>query len=182
MAAFSITRPSTQVPAAQTPARFGFGRPATPTEIAKLDIDVRPDGAGLPEGSGTSAQGRPIFVQKCGACHGNNGQGSLNDRLVDREPRDHRAFSQDNDARKTIGNYWPYATTLYDYIGRSMPFTEPGSLTPDEVYSVVAYLLTLNEIIGPDEVMDRHTLPKVVMPARDRFVPDDRRGGHEVKE
>ena len=169
-------------PAPAAPERFGFGRSATPDDIAKLDIDVRPDGAGLPDGSGTVAQGRAVYLQKCAACHGNNGQGGLNDRLVGREPREHRAFSQDDTTQKTIGNYWPYATTLYDYTARSMPFSQPGSLTPDEVYGVVAYLLYLNEIVGADAILNRETLPRVMMPAHDRFVIDDRRGGREVRD
>ena len=164
------------------PQRFGLGRPATPGEIAAVDRDVRPDGTGLPPGSGSVQQGEAIYAEKCVVCHGDRGEGGLNDRLVGREPRDHGAFSVDPGARKTIGNYWPYATTLFDYTWRSMPFTEPGTLRPDEVYALVAYLLYLNEIVDADAVMTRATLPDVAMPARDRFVMDDRRGGAEIRD
>jgi len=147
-----------------------------------VDTDVRPDGTGLPAGSGSVQQGEAIYAEKCVVCHGDRGEGGLNDRLVGREPRDHGAFSVDPEARKTVGNYWPYATTLFDYTWRSMPFTEPGTLRPDEVYALVAYLLYLNEIVDRDAVMTRETLPDVAMPARDRFVMDDRRGGAEIRD
>jgi cytochrome c len=166
---------------AQQPQTFGIGRTATPAEIAALDIDVRPDGAGLPPGQGTAAEGETIYAARCAACHGKTGKEGPSDALVGREPRDGAEFARDPQARRTIGNYWPYATTLFDYIRRAMPPTAPGSLKADEIYGVVAYVLALNEIIPRDAVMDAKSLPKVVMPARDRFVPDPRGGPDSVK-
>ena len=166
---------------AQQPAKFGIGREASPAEIAALDIDVRPDGAGLPSGHGTAAEGETIYAARCAACHGKTGQEGPSDVLVGREPRDGAAFARDPNVRRTIGNYWPYATTLFDYIRRAMPPNAPGSLKADEIYGVVAYLLVLNEIIPRDAVMDAKSLPKVIMPARDRFVPDPRGGPDSVK-
>jgi len=161
--------------------RFGIGRPATAEEIKKIDIDVRPDGAGLPEGKGTPFEGAKVYAAKCQSCHGPNGQGGSADRLVDRESGKNWDFATNAKLVKTVGNYWPYATTLYDYTNRAMPFAQPGTLTPDETYSLVAYILALNKIVPEDAVMNRATLPKVVMPSRDRFVVDNRKGGKVVK-
>jgi cytochrome c len=160
---------------------FGFGRPATPEEVRAWDIDVRPDGAGLPPGRGTVAQGAAIYAAKCAACHGAAGRNGPFGTLVGREPRAGFPFGRDPSLSLTIGNYWPYATTLYDYTYRAMPWTLPGSLEPEEVYALVAYLLFLNEIVPEDAVLDAATLPRVVMPARDRFVRDNRRGGSAVR-
>ena len=160
---------------------LGIGRAATPDEIAKVDIDVRPDGKGLPEGKGTAAEGAKVYAAKCQSCHGANGAGGSADRLVDRESGKNWDFATNAKLVKTVGNYWPYATTLYDYTYRAMPFMQPGTLTPDETYSLVAYILALNKIIPETAVMDRTTLPKVVMPSRDRFVIDNRKGGKIVK-
>jgi cytochrome c len=162
---------------------FGFGRHATPEEIAAWNIDVMPDGTGLPEGEGTVAEGAALYASACAACHGATGVEGPNDRLVGREPREGFPFGKDPrlSSMRTIGNYWPYATTLYDYINRAMPFDRPGSLDPDDVYSLVAYLLHENEIIAQGDVMNAATLPAVVMPARDRFVRDNRRGGPEIR-
>jgi mono/diheme cytochrome c family protein len=169
-------------PATPTPApRFGFGRPATADEIRAWDIDVRPDGAGLPPGRGTVAQGTAVYAARCAACHGPAGRNGPFDALVGREPRTGFPFGRDPSLVRTVGNYWPYATTLYDYIRRAMPWMQPGSLEPDEVYGLVAYLLFLNEIVREDAVTDAATLPKVVMPAHDRFVRDNRRGGREIR-
>ena len=159
---------------AQGPERFGIGRAATPAEIAALDIDIMPDGTGLPAGRGTSAEGAPIYASKCAACHGKTGKEGPNDILVGRDPRVGFPFSQDPKLPHTIGNYWPYATTVFDYVRRAMPPTAPGSLTDGEVYSLTAFLLHANELIGADAVMDRTTLPAVKMPAREHFVPDAR--------
>jgi mono/diheme cytochrome c family protein len=159
---------------AQSPARFGFGRPATPAEVAAIDIDIRPDGAGLPEGRGTSAEGAAIYASKCASCHGKTGKEGPNDVLVGREPRTGFPFSQDPKLPHTIGNYWPYATTVFDYVRRAMPPTAPGSLTDAEVFALTAFLLHANDLIPADAVMDRTTLPKVQMPARQYFLPDTR--------
>ena len=157
---------------APAPETFGFGRPAAPEEIARLDIDVMPDGTGLPPGRGTAADGARTWGRFCSGCHGPDGEGGTAAALVGRDPG----------ARPpTVGNYWPYSTTLYDYINRAMPRTAPGTLTPNQVYGLAAWILARNEIIAEDAVMNAETLPAVVMPARDRFVPDDRRGGPEVR-
>jgi len=163
------------------PARFGLGRPATADEIAAWDIAVRPDGKGLPPGSGRARDGVAIYASRCAGCHGVTGREGPADRLVGREPREGFPFGRDPALVRTIGNYWPYATTLYDYINRAMPANAPGSLAPDEVYSLVAYLLWRNEIIADTALIDARTLPRVVMPARNRFVIDDRRGGPELR-
>ncbi|GAB4003802.1 hypothetical protein GCM10028808_00130 [Spirosoma migulaei] len=157
------------------PASFGLGRPATQAEIARVDIDVRPDGKGLPPGEGKAAIGKVIFAAKCAACHGAGGIGGPNGSLVStNDPTRKRP-------EKTIGNYWPYATTVFDYIRRAMPFSQPGSLTNDEVYNLTAYLLNANGIIDEKTVINAQTLPKVVMPAHNLFVPDDRTGGPTIK-
>ena len=156
---------------ALAPARFGFGSEASEARIALWDIDVRPDGAGLPAGSGTVSEGQAVYMMHCVACHGPTGTEGPNDRLVDAEMWD--AYP----TTRTIGNYWPYATTLFDFIRKAMPQLTPGILTDDEVYAVIAYLLYLNEVVPEDAVMDAESLPAVVMPARDRFVVDDRTGG-----
>ena len=165
---------STKANPAKDPATFGIGRSATPAEIAALDIDVGPDGVGLPPGRGTSADGAPIFAARCASCHGKTGKEGPNDVLVGRIPGDAFPFAKDPRAPKTIGSYWPYATTVFDYIRRAMPPDKPGSLRDDEVYGLTAYLLSLNELIPADSVIDAASLPKVKMPAHDRFVPDSR--------
>lgn len=166
------------------PARYGFGRAATASEIQNVDIDVGPDGAGLPAGQGTAATGAPIFAATCARCHGPAGEGTpIAAALIGRIPGDSFVFATvpGNDRRKTVGSWWPWAPTLYDYINRAMPFDKPGTLAPDEVYSVVAYLLARNEIIGNDFVIDAKSLPAVKMPSRDRFVPDDREKSTRVR-
>lgn len=156
---------------AHAPDRFGFGAEASTDRVAMWDIDVRPDGEGLPPGSGSVAQGREVYNVQCIACHGPTGTEGPNDRLVDSEQWDLVPAS------RTVGNYWPYATTLYDYIRKAMPQLTPGVLTDDEVYAVIAYILWMNDIVPEDAVMDAESLPAVVMPARDKFVVDDRVGG-----
>lgn len=154
-----------------------IGRDATAEEIRAWDIDVMPDGTGLPPGSGTVAQGAVVYAQRCASCHGDRGQvGELppsGEVLVGREPW----FELGNPTPvgpRTVGNYWPYATTLFDYIRRAMPPEAPGSLGDGEVYSVAAWLLNENGIIAEDAVMDAQTLPAVRMPGLDLFVPDAR--------
>jgi cytochrome c len=154
--------------AAQTPAN-GLGRPATPEEIRNLGTAIAPDGGGLPEGSGTVAQGREVFAARCSRCHGDKAQGDVGPALVGGQgtlatPR----------PLKTVGSFWPYATTVWDYVNRAMPFDEPGLLKAPEVYAVVAYILNSNGIIPADSVMDARSLPKVRMPNRDGFVADPR--------
>ena len=166
----------------RAPARFSLGTPATREKLALVDIDANPAGAGLPAGEGTAAQGAPIFAQKCALCHGVKGEGAgPYPKLIGAEPRSGFPFGTDSKIPKTIGNYWPYATTVYDYVHRAMPFTAPGSLKPNEVYSLVAYLLAENEVIPRNAVMNAQTLPKVQMPARAHFVPDDRKGGQPFR-
>lgn len=154
---------------------FNFGRTATIEEIKAWDLDVSPDGTGLPEGNGTVGEGEILYASKCLFCHGVNGEGGINERLVSMAGEE---FPDENVACgfecRTIGNYWPYATTLYDYILRSMPMNAPGSLTNDEVYSISAYLLYLNGIISEDTQLNAENLKNVVMPARDKFINDDR--------
>lgn len=144
-----------------------FGRPATPDEIKLWDIDVGPDGKGLPAGSGKVAQGKQIFADNCAACHGDNGQGGIKDRLVGGQ-----GTLASNMPVKTVGSFWPYATTLFDYIHRAMPYPSPGSLSTDETYAVTAYILSLNGIVPADGKVDKESLPKINMPNRDGFVPD----------
>jgi S-disulfanyl-L-cysteine oxidoreductase SoxD len=176
--------------AAQSPPkRLGIGTPATTEQTAALDIDVRPDGSGLPAGSGTAREGAGVYAQKCAACHGANGEGGTADVLVGGVPKDSAPFGPEYerwrgnrpDVPFTIGNYWPYATTVFDYVRRAMPASAPGTLTADETYSLVAWLLAKNEIITESDTMNRETLPRVRMPAGSRFVPDNRKGGAEVK-
>ena len=160
---------------AGAPERFSFGSEASEARVALWDIDVRPDGEGLPAGHGAVAAGEAVYAAHCVACHGPTGMEGPYDVLVGAAPWE--AWP----GARTIGGYWPYATTLFDYIRRAMPQLAPGTLTADETYAVIAYILYLNGIVGDDAVMDAETLQAVVMPARDRFVADDRRGGPEVR-
>lgn len=150
--------------AAQSPQ---FGQPIAPADIVPWDISIAPDGAGLPPGRGTAAQGEAVYFAKCQACHGEKGAGRPNDTLVGGMG----SLAPGKAPVKTVGSYWPYATTLFDYIRRAMPFPESQSLTTDEVYAVSAYILNLNGIIGRDDVLDAQALPKVAMPNRDGFIP-----------
>ena len=142
-----------------------LGRPATPAEIAGWDISVGPDGAGLPPGSGTAVKGAAVYEQKCQACHGAKGAGQPNDRLVGGQGTLAGATPV-----RTIGSYWPYSSTVFDYVRRAMPYIQPQSLTNDEVYALAAYLLNLNGIIGENDELDARTLPKVKMPNQDNFI------------
>src|SRR6266852_4726812 len=154
--------------AAQSP-KYGVGRPATPEQIRDLGTAIAPDGSGLPEGSGTVAAGREVFAAKCARCHGEKAEGVVGPTLVGGQGTLATAKPL-----KTVGSFWPYATTVWDYINRAMHFNQPGLLKPPEVYALVAYILTLNGIIGNDQVMDAKSLPKVKMPNRDGFVADPR--------
>ncbi|WOJ92688.1 c-type cytochrome [Congregibacter variabilis] len=151
-------------------ARFGYGSPATAEQIAGWDIDVRPDGQGLPPGEGSVEDGEELYEEKCALCHGSfgesvggypalaGGDGSLTD------PR----------PKKTVGSYWRYTSTLWDYIHRAMPFTQPESLSDDEVYAITAYVLHLNDIVDYDFVLTRDNLTDVHLPNEDNFIPDQR--------
>jgi S-disulfanyl-L-cysteine oxidoreductase SoxD len=147
-----------------------LGRPASPEEIAAWDISIGPDGAGLPPGSGTPKQGEMVYAAKCLACHGEKGSGRPNDQLVGGIG----SLAGDQPPVKTVGSFWPYSTTLFDYVRRAMPLNAPTSLSDDEVYAVAAYILQLNGIIGDSDTMNAQTLPKVQMPNRDGFAPFSR--------
>ena len=159
----------------QTPRTFGFGRPAVSDDVTRLDIDVMPDGTGLPLGGGRhrfrrGAAPRSSLVP---------GATVLKGRAEPLRPS--RAVPPPRARPLTVGNYWPYATTLYNYTNRAMPRTSPGTLTPNQVYGLVAWILAKNKVIAEDAMMTAETLPAVLMPARNRFVPDDRRGGAELR-
>ncbi len=152
---------------------YGIGRAATDEEIRAWNIDVSPTGEGLPPGQGTAKQGAQVFAAKCAMCHGPTGTEGPKDRLVGGQ-----GTLTTGKPIKTIGSYWPYATTLYDFINRAMPFNAPGSLNPDEIYSVIAWLLFQNGIVKDDAVIDARTLPQVQMPNRNGFIPDPRPDVH----
>jgi cytochrome c len=154
--------------AAQSPT-YGLGRAAKPDEIKAWDLAISPDGKELPPGSGSSAEGARIYAASCAACHGKTGQEGPNDVLVGGQ-----GTLNTNKPVKTVGSYWPYATTVWDYINRAMPYNKPGSLTSGQVYAVTAYLLSLNGIIKEDAVMNAKTLPQVKMPNRNGFIGDPR--------
>ena len=150
--------------AAQSP---NLGKSISPEDLATWDISIGPDGAGLPPGSGTPKQGEEVFTMKCQACHNAKGAGQPNDRLVGGQG----TLAGDKPAVKTVGSYWPYATTLFDYIRRAMPLPQSKSLTNDEVYADAAYILNLNGVIGENDTLDAKSLPQVKMPNRDGFIP-----------
>jgi len=167
--AFACTMVFT-APASADDVRFDFGRTPTPQEIAAFDIDIAPDGKGLPAGHGTVKEGAKIFAAACAACHGEKGEvtamagGALaggNGTLATPKPL------------KTIGSYWPYATTLFDYIHRAMPFNAPQSLSNDELYAVTAYVLSLNGILEETASLEANTLAAIKMPNRNGFKPVD---------
>jgi cytochrome c len=161
--------------------KFGLGRSVDAVEIKAWDIDVRPDGKGLPVGSGNVQSGAKIYAKRCAACHGQNGEGGPFDALVGRIPDDAFPFGREPGATKTIGNYWPYATTVFDYINRAMPYDAPGSLQTNEVYALVAYLLYRNQIVSSDTELSEQNFAEIIMPSRSRFVPDNRQGGPEIR-
>lgn len=143
----------------------GLGTEATAEQIAAWDVSIAADGAGLPAGSGSATQGAAIYAIQCAACHGQEGSGKPNNRLVGGHG------TLDGPAPvKTVGSYWPYAPTVFDYIRRAMPYPYTASLTDEEVYSLTAYLLFLNGVIEQDDVMDAETLPKVQMPNAENFI------------
>lgn len=152
---------------------FGFGKKATQQDIEKY-FSIPPSGKGLPPGSGTGKAGAEIFASTCSACHGEKLEGNPavgvgGDKLIGG-----RGSLASATPIKTVESYWPYSTTLFDYIKRAMPFSQPGSLTDDQVYSLVGYILSQANIVKPTDVMSAQTLPKVAMPNKDGFIPDQR--------
>jgi S-disulfanyl-L-cysteine oxidoreductase SoxD len=151
-----------------------LGKPISAADLAPWDIDIEPDGAGLPAGSGTADQGASVFADQCSACHGEGGKGAAT--TTSGAPAAPPVVSDVkrngiDDTTLTIANYWPYATTLFDYIRRSMPWTSPRSLTDDQVYALTAYILAQNKLIDPRQAMNAQTLPQVQMPNRNGFIP-----------
>ena len=153
---------------AQSP-KYGVGRPPTAEELKAWDIAISPDGKELPEGRGTAVDGKPVYDRRCASCHGPTGKEGPNDQLVGGVGTLATAKPI-----KTVGSYWPYATTIWDYVNRAMPYDLPGTLTANEVYALTAFILHLNGISGERDVIDRTTLPKIHMPNRDGFMPDNR--------
>jgi S-disulfanyl-L-cysteine oxidoreductase SoxD len=149
--------------------QLGVGRTPTAEELKAIDIEVLPDGRGLPPGRGTAERGKTVYASRCVTCHGATGKEGPQDVLVGGQ-----GTLASAKPIKTVGSYWPYATTLWDYINRAMPFDHPGTLPPDDVYATTAYLLYINGIVGERDVMDAATLPRVQMPNRNGFVPDSR--------
>ena len=158
---FSVALIVTAAALSAQSAKYGVGRAASAEEIRGVGAIIAPDGGGLPEGSGTVAAGREVFAANCARCHGDKGQGDIGPQLVGGQGTLATAKPV-----KTVGSYWPYATTLWDYINRAMPFDKPGTLKPTEVYAAAAYVLNLNGIIETNQVVDAKTLPKVKMPDR----------------
>ena len=152
-------------------ASHDIGTPVTDQDLAAWNIDVAPDGRGLPAGSGDVATGAHLFAAKCAACHGAQGQGGLGDPLIGGQ-----GTLASAKPKRTVGSYWPYATTLFDYIRRAMPYNAPESLSADEVYAVSAFLLNQNGIVPANTRLDAASLPRVVMPNHDGFVADPRPG------
>jgi cytochrome c len=156
------------LPSQAAEIRYGFGHTPSAAEIAAFDIDIRPDGQGLPPGHGSVGEGAAIFASTCAACHGEKGD---NAKLAGNQLAGGIGTLASAKPVKTIGSYWPYATTVFDYIHRAMPYTAPQSLSDDQVYALTAYLLSVNGIVPADTVLDAQTLPKVKMPNRDGFTP-----------
>lgn len=167
--------PSEETGVPSVDGNFGLGRPATEEEIAAIDIDIMPDGTGLPEGRGTYQQGQELYAELCSVCHGDNLEGIK----VTGAPaliggRDTLATAS---PVKTVESYWPYASTLYDYIHRAMPMTEPGTLEPDQIYALSAYILGRGGIVAEDVEFDADSFRQIVMPNADGFIDDPRPGG-----
>jgi cytochrome c len=150
--------------------KHNLGRVPTSEELQARDISVFPTGAGLPAGEGAAKEGRDVYVARCASCHGEHGEG----RGANPPIAGGLGTLKSDAPRTTVGSYWPYATTVWDYINRAMPYQEPGSLSPHDAYSVTAYVLYLNGIVDESEVLNAKSLPKVKMPNRDGFVPDPR--------
>lgn len=153
----------------------GIGRAATYHELRTRDITVLPSGQGLPAGSGTAREGKVLYQAHCASCHGARGEGQ-----GDYPPlAGGRRSGASDELKLTVGSYWPYATTVWDYIRRAMPYDHPGILSPDRVYAITAFVLSLDDIVREDEVIDQRSLPKVAMPNREGFVPDPREKGRQ---
>ena len=155
---------------AQAPAYSKIGRTPTKEEIQAWDISVGPDGKGLPVGQGTAKEGAAIFTEKCAVCHGPEGMGGKIGPRVIGGIADTETLTTLKPVR-SVGGYWPYATSVWDYIRRAMPRSQSGTLTPNEVYSLTAFILSKSKIISEDQVLNEKTLPKVQMPNRNGFVP-----------
>jgi cytochrome c len=158
---------------AQAQFHFGFGTPATSQDLSHY-LSIPADGAGLPPGSGTAAQGAKVYSENCAACHGDKLQGNPAKGIGGDKLIGGRGTLASKSPVKTVESYWPYTTTLFDYVKRAMPFSSPGSLTDDQVYSVVAYILSEAKIIKSTDTINAKTLPNVKMPNRDGFEPDPR--------
>jgi cytochrome c len=156
--------------AAQGP-KYGLGRAVGEDEAAKIGVATTPDGAGLPRGQGTAVEGAEVYKLRCEECHGPEGKGGDEVALVGRPDE-----LLGPTPKKTVGSYWPYATTIWDYINRAMPFKQPGMLTDDQVYAVTAYILHLNGLVSESDTVDAAALSKIVMPNRDGFIRDPRSG------
>ena len=168
----SVSMPAAAI-AQGAPTHFGFGTAVTPQELAGY-FSIPPDGRGLPAGGGNAEAGAKVFAENCAACHGDKLQGNPEKGIGGDRLLGGRGSLATKTPVKTVESYWPYATTLFDYVKRAMPFHAPGSLKDDDIYAVVAYILSEAKIIKPGDVMDAKTLPKVVMPNRDGFIPDAR--------
>ena len=160
---------------AQSP-KYGVGRAPTADEVRQWAITPTPGGKGLPQGRGTAAEGREMYANRCGRCHGSKGEGSESVALVGGQ-----GSLTSPKPLKTVGSYWPYATTVFDYIRRAMPYDKPGTLSDSQVYAITAYVLFLNGIVQETTVLDAASLPKVLMPNRDGFVKDTRPDVKPVK-
>jgi len=172
-----LTAALAALPAVAKVGEYGIGEPATPEEIAGWDIDIRPDGKGLPPGSGSVEDGEMLYEEKCASCHGSFGEG------VGRYPvlAGGEGTLTDERPDRTVGSYWPYASTLWDYIHRAMPFPQPQSLTDEEVYAITAYVLNLNDIVDDDFVLTQDNLASIEMPNKDGFFFDDRPDTHNTE-
>ncbi|HZP47264.1 MAG TPA: cytochrome c [Vicinamibacterales bacterium] len=159
----------TSTPAVAQSPTYHVGRAPTADELKKIDIEVLPDGRGLPPGSGTAAAGKAVYTQKCLTCHGPTGKEGPQENIAGG-----KGSLASSKPVKTVGSYWPYATTLWDYIHRAMPFDHPGTLTDEDVYAVTAYVLFLNDIVREDTVVGQSTLATIQMPNRNGFVADPR--------
>jgi S-disulfanyl-L-cysteine oxidoreductase SoxD len=169
VAAVAMADPASEVPSGSA-VRYDVGQPATPEQIAWINISVLPNGAGLPEGKGTASEGAKLYAAHCAACHGDQGEGRGDFAAL----VGGRGTLATDRPVLTVGSYWPTATTVFDYIRRAMPYNTPGVLKTDEVYALTAWILEKNEILAPGAVLDRRSLPAVQMPNRDGFVSDPR--------